>query len=224
MGLFDAYERASGERQRIVDLLLGSYEGEVDTMTPLGLHHIMWPGHHYGPAPWWERDVRPDWNSTYYHRADKRGLGFDRTETGSNAVHCYNTPLREQFADLTICPERYLLWFHHVRWDHKMQSGLTLWDELALHYQLGVNWVRDARTRWDGLSGVIDPERHAAVAAKLAIQERDAIWWRDSVLLYFQTFSGLPLPDGVEKPEKVLEEYKSKSLLQQEIPAAKVNR
>jgi alpha-glucuronidase len=93
-----------------------------------------------------------------------------------------------------------------------MRSGRTLWDELALRYQRGVDWTRAARREWDALAGVIDPERHAAVAKKLAIQERDAAWWRDAVLVYFQTFSKRPLPQGVEKPEKSLEDYKSKSL------------
>ena len=68
------------------------------------------------------------------------------------------------------------------------------------------------RSEWDALAGAIDPERHAAVAKKLAIQERDAVWWRDSVLLYFQSFSKRPLPEGVEKPAKTLDEYKAKSL------------
>jgi alpha-glucuronidase len=62
------------------------------------------------------------------------------------------------------------------------------------------------------LAGAIDPERHAEVAKKLAIQERDAIWWRDAVLLYFQTFSKRPLPAGVSKPARTLAEYKAKSL------------
>ena len=60
---------------------------------------------------------------------------------------------------------------------------------------------------------VIDDERHDAIAKKLAIQERDAIVWRDACLLYFQTFAKRPLPAGVEKPAKTLEEYKAKSLL-----------
>ena len=87
-----------------------------------------------------------------------------------------------------------------------------MWDELAMHYQRGVDWVRATQKEWDALAGVIDPERHAAVAKKLALQERDAVWWRDSVLLYFQTFSKRPLPEGVEKPAKTLEEYKARSL------------
>jgi alpha-glucuronidase len=208
-------------KSAIASIMLGSHEAAVDSMTPLGLHHIMWPGTHYGPAPWWARDVRPDWNSTYYHRADTNGLGFDRTKTGSDAVSRYQPPVRDRFADRSTCPEAFLLWFHHVPWDQRLRSGRTLWDELALHYQRGVDWVRSARRQWDALAGAIDAERHTDVAKKLAIQERDAAWWKDSVLLYFQTFSHRPLPAGVERPEKTLEEFMSKNLLRQESPGSK---
>jgi alpha-glucuronidase len=197
----------------IARVMLESREAVVDYMTPLGLHHIMWGGHHYGPAPWWNTEPRADWNPVYYHRADTLGLGFDRTASGSNAVNQYHAPVRERFADVEACPEEFLLWFHHVPWDFRMHSGRIMWDELALHYQRGVDWVRAARRDWNALAGVIDDERHAEVAKKLAIQERDAIWWRDSCLLYFQTFSKRPLPAGVEKPAHTLEEYKAKSLV-----------
>jgi alpha-glucuronidase len=199
----------------IARIMLGSYEAAVDSTMPLGLHHIMWPGHHYGPAPWWSRDTRPEWNSVYYHRADDRGVGFDRTQTGSDAVNRYRPAVRGRFTDPATCPEEFLLWFHHVSWDHRMRSGRTLWDELALRYQRGVDWVRCARRHWEPLASVIDAEQHADVAKRLAIQERDAVWWRDAVLLYFQTFTHRPLPKGVEPPERTLEEYQSKSLLRQ---------
>lgn len=198
--------------ETIARIMLESHEALVDYMTPLGLHHIMWGGHHYGPAPWWDTEPRADWNPVYYHRADERGLGFDRTAAGSNTLSQYHPPVRDIFAKLDTCPEAFLVWFHHVPWEHRMKSGRILWDELALHYQRGVEWVRTTRKEWDALAGAIDPERHGEVAKKLAIQERDAIWWRDSVLLYFQTFSKRPLPVGVEKPAKTLEEYKAKSL------------
>jgi alpha-glucuronidase len=193
-------------------IMLESHEAVVDYMTPLGLHHLMWGGHHYGPAPWWDTEPRPDWNPVYYHRADELGLGFDRTNTGSNAVSRYHVEVSDRFANLATCPEEYLLWFHHVPWDYRMQSGKTMWDELALHYQRGVDWMRVTRKNWDALAGVIDDQRHNDVAQKLAIQERDAIWWRDAVLLYFQTFAKRPLPAGVAQPQKTLAEYKAKSL------------
>ena len=197
----------------ITRVMLESHDALVDYMTPLGLHHIMWGGHHYGPAPWENKFDRADWNPVYYHRADALGLGFDRTRTGSNAVAQYSPAVRAIFNDPDTTPEKYLLWFHHVPWDRRMRSGRTLWDEMAVRYQRGVDWVRAARKGWDALAGVIDAERHAAVKRKLEIQERDAIAWRDACLLYFQTFSKRPLPAGVEPPRKTLEEYKAKSIL-----------
>jgi alpha-glucuronidase len=201
--------------QMIARIILESHEAVVDYMTPLGLHHLFWGSHHYGPAPWWDTEKREDWNPVYFHRADKNGIGFDRTATGSNTVAQYHAAVRQRFENLVSCPEKFLLWFHHVPWDYRMRSRRTLWDELALHYQRGVDWVRSSRKTWDSLKGVVDDERHEAVAKKLAIQERDAIAWRDACLLYFQTFSQRPLPAGVEKPLKTLEEYKAKSLLDQ---------
>jgi alpha-glucuronidase len=62
------------------------------------------------------------------------------------------------------------------------------------------------------LDHAIDPERHQAIAKKLEIQERDAVWWRDACLLYFQTFAKRPLPRGVEHAAKPLAEYKAKAL------------
>ncbi|HEX5884708.1 MAG TPA: alpha-glucuronidase family glycosyl hydrolase [Pyrinomonadaceae bacterium] len=196
----------------IMRLMLESHQAVVNYMTPLGLHHLFWGGHHYGPAPWWDTEKRDDWNPTYYHKADIAGIGFDRTKTGSNTVSQYHLPVRRQFSDLDQCPEKFLLWFHHVSWDHKMKSGRTLWDELALHYQAGVDWVRATRATWAKLNKAIDRERHEAVAQKLAIQERDAVWWRDACLLYFQTFAKRPLPSGVEPPAKTLDDYKAKAL------------
>jgi alpha-glucuronidase len=196
----------------IVRLMLESHDALVNYMTPLGLHHLFWGGHHYGPAPWWDKEKRDDWNPVYYHKADNVGIGFDRTKTGSNTVSQYHLPVRQRFADTQRCPEKFLLWFHHVSWDHKMKSGRTLWNELAFHYQAGVDWIRATRATWATLRPAIDPERYDAISKKLAIQERDAVWWRDACLLYFQTFAKRPLPPGVEHAAKPLAEYKAKAL------------
>jgi alpha-glucuronidase len=196
----------------IVRMMLESHEAVVNYMTPLGLHHLFWGGHHYGPAPWWDTEKRDDWNPVYYHKADAFGIGFDRTKMGSDTVSQYHLPVRAQFADVDRCPEKFLLWFHHVSWDHKMKSGRTLWDEMALHYQRGVDWVRSTRATWATLDHAIDTERHEAIAKKLEIQERDAVWWRDACLLYFQTFAKRPLPRGVEHAAYPLAKYKAKAL------------
>jgi len=193
----------------VVAMMMGSREAVVDYMTPLGLHHLMGRGHHYGPAPWVAGGPRADWTSVYYHRADATGIGFDRSATGSNAVAQYAPPVAAQFGDLSTVPEEFLLWFHHVPWDHTMASGRTLWDELVLRYGRGVDYVSGMRKTWDGLAGHVDQERHAQVAAFLAIQEKEAQWWRDASIAYFQTFSKRPLPAGAAPPAHDLEYYEA---------------
>jgi alpha-glucuronidase len=190
-------------------MMLASREAAVDYMTPLGLHHLMGRGHHYGPGPWVSGGPRADWTSVYYHRADAAGIGFDRTATGSDAVSQYHSPLRERFGSLETTPEQHLLWFHHVPWDHEMPSGRTLWEELVERYYRGVESVRAMQASWRSLEGRIDRERYEQVRAFLAIQEKEARWWRDASVLYFQTLSGRPLPERYERPAHTLEYYKS---------------
>jgi alpha-glucuronidase len=197
----------------ITKFMLESRDAVVDYMTPLGLHHQMWGGHHYGPAPWWNTFSRDDWNPTYYNKAGIDGIGFDRTVMGSNTVSQYFPPVRGMYSNLKTCPEELLLWFHHLPWIYKMNSGRTLWDELALHYQRGADWVKETRAEWKALSPFIDEERFRAVDQKLAIQERDAVWWKDASLSYFETFSKMPLPSGVNRPLKTLADYKKIDLL-----------
>jgi len=181
----------------------------VDYMTPLGLHHLMDTGHHYGPGPWVGNLARADWNPTYYHRADANGIGFERGPGGSNATSQYSRGVAARFSDVKKTPENLLLWFHHVPWDHKLASGRTLWDELVLHYTHGVEVVSQMRAAWAAQQGRVDAERFAQVTAFLAIQEQEAQWWRDACIAYFQSISGRPLPPGVAAPAHPLEYYKS---------------
>jgi alpha-glucuronidase len=192
----------------VKEMMLNSREITVNYMTPLGLHHIMGWGHHYGPAPWIDKG-RPDWTSVYYHRADARGIGFNRTATGSNAVGLYYPEVAKKFSDITTCPEEYLLWFHHLDWDYKTKSGRTLWEELCYKYYKGVESVQWMQKNWSSLRGIIDDERFNKVEKFLKIQEQEAKWWRNACLLYFQTFSRRPIPEGLEKPSKSLEYYKN---------------
>jgi len=185
------------------EMMMASWEACVAYMTPLGLNTMM-SSDHYGPGPWVRRG-----GGTYanFHHADSLGIGFDRTESGSDAVGQYFPPLNEVLDDINRTPEKYLLWFHHVPWDYGMPSGRTLWDEMALRYQHGVEEVRRMQATWASLGGRIDGERYGEVRAYLSIQEEEARWWRGACLLYFQQFSNRPLPDGVEPPEHTLEEY-----------------
>jgi alpha-glucuronidase len=190
-------------------IMLSSYETMVNYMTPLGLHHIMATGHHYGPGPWVNDAGRDDWNPVYYHRADSSGIGFNRTSTGNKALDQYAPEVRKKWENINTCPEELLLWFHHVSWDHRMKSGRSLWKELCHRYNMGVDSIRAIRTQWETLKGKIDGQRHRQVSMLLDIQVKEAKWWRDACLLYFQAFSRKPIPPQYEKPERTLEYYKS---------------
>ncbi|UCG86916.1 MAG: alpha-glucuronidase [Gemmatimonadota bacterium] len=191
-------------------MMLASHEAVVNYMTPLGLAHQMARGHHYGPGPWVEGG-RADWTSVYYSRADSGGIGFDRTATGSNAVAQYFPPVRDRFADRDSVPDDLLLWFHHVPWTEPMRSGRTLWDELVHRYNAGVDTVRWMRATWETVEGKIDEQRFLDVQAFLRIQEKEAEWWRDASILYFQTFSDMPIPAGYPRASHPLSFYRSLS-------------
>ena len=189
-------------------MMLASREIAVDYEMPLGLHHIMAWSVHYGPGPW-VHEGRPDWTAVYYHHADSEGVGFNRTATGSDAVSQYHQPLRSKFANLKTCPQKFLLWFHHVSWNYKLKSGRTLWDGLVHHYYEGVDSVRWMQRTWNSLHGLIDNQRFKHVQALLKIQVKLARWWRDGCVLYFQTFSHQPIPSRYEKPKRSLKFYQN---------------
>ncbi|QNH23422.1 alpha-glucuronidase [Xanthomonas sp. GW] len=195
----------------VVGMMMASHEAAVDYMTPLGLHHLMGRGHHYGPAPWDAGSARPDWDPVYYHRADRNGIGFDRSVTGSNAVAQYAPPLARRFGDVRTVPEEYLLWFHHVPWDHRMASGQPLWNALLGRYDHGVAEVVRMRATWAGLAPYVDAQRYRQVADFLAIQQREAQWWRDASIAYWQEVSGRALPPGTAAPPHPLAYYQSLS-------------
>jgi alpha-glucuronidase len=191
-----------------LSIMMASREAVVNYMTPLGLCHIMAYDHHQGPGPW-VVGGRPDWSSTYYHRADEEGVGFNRTSTGSDALQQYPEAYREQMQEMGTCPLHFLLWYHHVPWDRRLATGNTLWDELCLRYQHGVNTANQMQRDWESLSEKVDALRHSEVGARLREQCREALWWKDACLSYFQRFSKRPFPEDVKAPQQILEEYQA---------------
>lgn len=199
--------------QPVLSMMLQSREAMVNYMMPLGLHHLFALDHHYGPEPWYEAPgQRKDWTPPYYHQADAKGLGFDRSSGGSNAVAQYREPLRSQFDNAATCPENLLLWFHHLPWDYRLQNGLSLWEELCLRYDAGLQEARRFRLVWDSVESWVDSELFIQVQAKLRRQARDAQVWKDACLLYFQSINQLPFPEEMERPVHDLEALKKISL------------
>ena len=191
---------------RIVNMMMVSREAVVNYMTPLGLAHLMATGHHYGPGPW-SRLARADQSPVYFHKADSLGVGFDRSSTGSRQVDQYFPAVRDRYERLSTVPDSNLLWFHRVPWSYRLRSGRSLWEELVVRENAGVDSVRSMQVQWQGVRGAIDGERFTAVESFLAIQEREARWWRDANLSYFATFSHQPIPAPYDQPAHALSYY-----------------
>ena len=196
--------------RHIEAIMMPSREYVVEYMTPLGLHHLMDSGHHYGPGPWVDNLGRADWNPVYYHRADKQGIGLDRTASGTDAVSQYAPYWQQKFANPETTPKELLLWFHHLPWDYQLANGETLWNELVRYYYRGVDGVSDMQQRWQQVKPYIDANQFRQVEMALSIQQQEAKWWRDASVLYFQTFSERSVPVGLPEPQGSLKEFQSR--------------
>jgi alpha-glucuronidase len=200
--------RNTGAVETIAKSMLKSRDVYVNYTAPFGLHHVMGESHHFGPEPWVEKAPRPDWTAPYYHRADEKGIGFDRTKTGSDGLSQYPEKLAKVYENEDTCPEEFLLWFHHVSWDKKLKSGKPLWESFVRSFYNGADQVKDMQAEWQSVKGDVPKETFLNVEARLKTQYKEAIWWRDACVLYFQQFSKMPIPSDLKTPERTLEEVK----------------
>ena len=196
--LVQTYENQDEKFTKPVEMMMmTSREACVNYMMPLGLHHIFKFDHHYGPEPDGFIASYPlEWCPVYYHKADAKGIGFDRSSKGTDAVGQYPEPYRSQYDNIQTCPEEYLLWFHHVPWNYRMKSGSTLWQELCMKYNMGVAMVEVYRDYWHTsakqyMKGHEQEWQHTD--SLLNVQLENAKEWRNTCLKYFQTFSKMKI-------------------------------
>ncbi len=196
--LVQTYENQDEKFTKPVEMMMmTSREACVNYMMPLGLHHIFKFDHHYGPEPDGFIASYPlEWCPVYYHKADAKGIGFDRSSKGTDAVGQYPEPYRSQYDNIQTCPEEYLLWFHHVPWNYRMKSGSTLWQELCMKYNMGVAMVEVYRDFWHTsakqyMKGHEQEWQHTD--SLLNVQLENAKEWRNTCLKYFQTFSKMDI-------------------------------
>jgi alpha-glucuronidase len=194
--------------ETIEKIMLDSREIYTNYTNPLGVHHVMGEGHHFGPEPWVEKAPRPDWTALYYHRADSSGIGFDRTRTGSNSLAQYHPELRAKYENINEVQPEFLLWFHHAPWSMKLSTGKTVWDEMVFRYYEGVKSVENMQKEWSTVKGKVDAEVFENVESRLKTQHKEALWWRDASVLYFQKYSKMPILAPYEKPSRTFEEIK----------------
>ena len=191
--LVQTYENQDEKFTKPVEMMMmTSREACVNYMMPLGLHHIFKFDHHYGPEPDGFIASYPlEWCPVYYHKADAKGIGFDRSSKGTDAVGQYPEPYRSLYDNIATCPEEYLLWFHHVPWNYRMKSGSTLWQELCMKYNMGVAMVEVYRDYWHTsakqyMKGHEQEWQHTD--SLLNVQLENAKEWRNTCLKYFQNY------------------------------------
>ncbi len=188
-GLTPDPSRGGEAAEALLSVMLRSREACVDYMMPLGLHHIFKFDHHYGPEPdGFIKSYPIEWCPVYYHKADKQGIGFDRTHTGSDATSQYREPYCSLYDDPSTCPENLLLWFHHLPWTYRMNSGRTLWEEMQYRYNRGVAEVEDFCKVWQDCKPYIDEQRWSEVDKRMQHQLENAREWRDVCIKYFGSF------------------------------------
>ena len=184
-------EMTFGTNPRVVatisGILLKSWKTYEQYTSPLGLG-VLCDKEHFGP------DLV---HRQKQHHADAEGVGYDRTlETGSGFVAQYRSPWKEIYDSLSTCPEELLLWFHHVPYRYRLQSGKTLIQYIYDSHFEGVEEVRGFQAEWRKLRGLIDPERYNQVTEVLQGQLAAAIKWRDAINQYFFQISGIPDAKG----------------------------
>lgn len=172
----------------VCNILMKSWPTYEKYTSPLGIGWMVNPNHHYGPnIDGYEYDR---WGT--YHRADRDGMGVDRTvKNGTGYAGQYNEPLASMYENKESCPEELLLFFHYIRYDYKLKSGKTLIQHIYDTHFEGVEDVENMIVEWKEIKELIPEDVYERVVARLDMQLSNAIEWRDRVNTYFYRKSGV---------------------------------
>lgn len=171
----------------VVNMLMKSWSTYEKYTSPLGIGWMVRPHYHYGPdIDGYEYDR---WGT--YHRADREGLGVDRTPAGTGYTEQYNEPWRSIYADSQKCPEELLLFFHYIRYDTELKNGKTLIQHIYDTHFEGVEEVEAMLSCWDSLREKLEEDVYGRVRERMERQLVNAVEWRDRVNTYFYRKSGV---------------------------------
>ncbi len=174
--------------ETVCSILNGSWHTYEKYTSPLGIGWMVNPSNHYGPnVDGYEYDR---WGT--YHRADRDGLGVDRTVAkGTGYTAQYNAPWCDRYEKVETTPEELLLFFHYIRYDYVLSTGKTLIQHIYDTHFEGVEEVEAMLKKWESLSGKVDEKVYNRVFERLNIQLESSIEWRDRINTYFYRMSGV---------------------------------
>ena len=171
----------------VQDIILNSWLTYERYTSPLGIGWMVNPNHHYGPnVDGYEYDR---WGT--YHRADRNGMGVDRTKEGTGYSMQYNEPNASMYNNIETCPEELLLFFHHIRYDYKLKSQKTLIQHIYDTHFEGVEEVKKMVEDWRSLEELIPNDLYSRVLERLMTQYESSKEWRDRINTYFYRKAGV---------------------------------
>lgn len=172
----------------VFNILMNSWIVYEKYTSPLGIGWMVNPNHHYGPnVDGYEYDR---WGT--YHRADRNGMGVDRTvKNGTGYAGQYNEPNASMFENKETCPEELLLFFHYIKYDYRLKSGKTLIQHIYDTHFEGVEEVEMMINDWEGLKRLVPGDLYQRVRERFDMQLINAKEWRDRVNTYFYRKSGV---------------------------------
>jgi len=171
----------------VADLQLKSYPAYEKYNAPFGVCFMVTPNSHYGPNI--EGYEFSRWGT--YHRADAQAIGIDRTPTGTGYTNQYSQENAAMFADPSRCPENLILFFHRLRYDHKMKNGETLLQSIYDTHFEGYDEVAAMLETWKGLEKSLDGAVYQSVLRRFEMQLANAREWRDQINTYFMRKTGI---------------------------------
>ncbi len=194
-------------------MLLKSWSIYEDYTGPLGLGTLTdILGSHYGPGI--ESAERNGWGQ--WIRADAQGIGMDRTvATGTGYIGQYRPEVAKIYESLATCPDRLVLFMHHVPYSYLLHSGKTVIQYVYDSHYAGADAAQELATQWSALRGLVDEQRYGEVLAQLEYQAGHARVWRDAVCNWFWRESNIPdaqgraghFPNRIEAESMKLEGY-----------------
>ena len=175
--------------QTVSSMLLSSWHTYEGYTGPLGMQTLTdILGSHYGPGI--ESSEENGWGQ--WHRADRDGVGMDRTvATGTGYVAEYPPIISQLYESRARTPDDLLLFFHHVPYTYVLHSGKTVIQHIYDSHYEGAQRAGDYVRQWQSLVGLVDNDRYAPTLARLEYQSGHAIVWRDAVCEYFLRLSGI---------------------------------
>ncbi|MCB5954216.1 alpha-glucuronidase [Enterococcus sp. CWB-B31] len=183
------FDLDTAKQEMLADILLTSYQTYENYTAPLGIGFMVRPNHHYGPdVDGYEYDR---WGT--YHFADRNGIGVNRTlKDGTGYTRQYSDKRFEEYEDLAACPDELALFFHHLPYEHVLQSGKTVIQHIYDTHFEGYEKVEEYIRVWEQLKPHLDEASYQNVAERLQEQKRSARDWKDQINTYFYRKSGVP--------------------------------